>query len=232
MDEATLAATEAAIRAVNGSAAIVRTRRCAVDVGRLLNQGAYSGPAGDLLAAANDGLVASLQLDIREDAAQHAGKHEHHGSAPAERPHSPDGGIYEHAAAANAAQPPAAGHDEADGEAQGQGAPSHHGSHLHARRVTSVTLPCQRPLSLDRRIYVPTSGHCLDTFVGSCCLGHSVSFAMIHVPGSRHVACGARPGCHLTDWHGPTGCSGGWKVCSGMQRGRTPPIAQLARCCA
>ena len=133
IDEAELAATEAAIRAINGSAAIRRTTRCAVDVGRLLNQGAYSGPGTPPVA--DNELVAGLQL-YGDNAAQH----DAHDSAPVPNGYSPDGGKEQRAAA---------GH-HAHGEPEDQGAESSQGGHLHARRVTSVTLPCQRPLGLDR----------------------------------------------------------------------------------
>ena len=134
VDEASLAVTEAGIRAINGSAAVVRTRRCAVDVGRLLNQGAYSGP----------GTPPETELD-GEDAGQRGA----HGGAPLADGHCPDGDRVEHETVTDDPQLPSAGR-EVNGQTEDQHPESHQSSHLHARRVTSVTLPCAQPLNLER----------------------------------------------------------------------------------
>lgn len=133
--EDSLAATTAAIRGINASAAVVRTQRCVVDVGRLLNQGAYSERG---IVSTEDGSGSADLRPTRMPAAQHAASD----SAPA----ADELGTAE--SAANGRQRHAAEHG--GGDAERQHALAGHGGHLHARRVTSTTLHCLRPVSLDR----------------------------------------------------------------------------------
>ncbi len=137
--EDSLAATTAAIRGINASAAVVRTQRCVVDVGRLLNQGAYSERG---TVSTGDGSCSADSRPTGMPAAQHTGSD----SAPA--PDGPGTATGRAESAANGCQQHAV--DHSGGKAEQQHALAGHGGHLHARRVTSTTLLGQRPVSLDR----------------------------------------------------------------------------------
>ena len=176
--EDSLEATAAAIRGINSSATIVRTQRCVVDVGRLLNQGAYSERG--IVSVDHDSSSAALRpSDVA--AAQHAAPE----SAPAADGPSTAG--ERSASAANGRKRHAEEHsgDEADQQlALGAG----HGGHLHARRVTSTTLHCQRPVTLDRCVrdlpYLRTRRH-MPT--------RSTSWAQCRVCTESYVACPVGP---------------------------------------
>ena len=142
-DEDSLAASTAAIRGINGSAAVVRTQRCAVDVGRLLNQSAYSGSGVASVGGGSD------TADAR-GAGVNAAQHDLHVSGHVARGDGASSGEDAHAAAAHGQHRHYAEHGDGEAVSDQQHALAGHGGHLHARRVTSATLHSQRPLSLDR----------------------------------------------------------------------------------
>ena len=135
--EDSLAATTAAIRGINSGAAVVRTQRCVIDVGRLLNQGAYSERG---TGATEDGSSSAGLWPAEVASAQHAA------DDPASAADGSDTAEGRSASATNGQHAV----EHGGGKAERQHALAGHGGHLHARRVTSTTLHCQRPVSLDR----------------------------------------------------------------------------------
>ena len=129
--EEELAAVEAALGGINSEAAVVRCRRCAVDLARVLHTGMYS-------AAGGAGPAAEAEAEAEEE--------EEQGEAQGHRRGDSEGaaGVHEHAHEH--------AHDHAPGgEGDAECGPAcAHPSHSHDPGVRAVTVVVDRPLNLLR----------------------------------------------------------------------------------